>query len=218
MRMGELSRRSGVSVPTIKYYLREGLLPAGTATGRNQADYGDGHLRRLRVIRVLIDVGGVSVTAAREVLAAIDDPDVVGHHLLGVAHHAVAPAARGRRDTEQWRAARAEVDAVVRRRGWAISPDAAALDHVADVICAARALGLDELLAGMDTYADAAELVARHDIGTVVTRAQRGGPGDEQALMVETVITGTVLGESLLTGLRLRAQEATSARTLGNER
>ena len=38
MRIAELSRRSGDSIPSIKFYLREGLLPAGTATGRNQAD------------------------------------------------------------------------------------------------------------------------------------------------------------------------------------
>jgi DNA-binding transcriptional MerR regulator len=215
MRMGELSRRSGVSVPTIKYYLREGLLPAGTATSPNQADYGDGHLRRLRVIRALIDVGGLSVTAAREVLAAVDDPAVTGHALLGVAHRAVAPSRRGRRDTDEWRAARAEAAAVAARRGWRVSPDAPALDQLADVITAARALGLDELLAGIDTYAEAADAVARYDLGTVVTRARRAAPGDEPAQMVETVITGTVLGESLLTGLRLLAQEAASARTFG---
>jgi len=32
MRIGELSRRSGVPVPSIKYYVREGLLPAGERT------------------------------------------------------------------------------------------------------------------------------------------------------------------------------------------
>lgn len=30
MRIGELSRRTGVPVPTIKYYVREGLLPPGS--------------------------------------------------------------------------------------------------------------------------------------------------------------------------------------------
>ena len=29
MRISELSTRSGVAVPTIKYYLREGLVPEG---------------------------------------------------------------------------------------------------------------------------------------------------------------------------------------------
>ena len=38
MRVAELSRRTDVSVASIKYYLREGLLPAGERTGPNQAD------------------------------------------------------------------------------------------------------------------------------------------------------------------------------------
>jgi DNA-binding transcriptional MerR regulator len=219
MRMAELSRRSGVSVPTIKYYLREGLLPTGVVSSPNQADYDDGHLRRLRLIRALVDVGGLSVAAAREVLGAVDDPNVIGHHLLGVAHRAVMPTGRSRRDTDEWRAARVEAATVVERRGWDVSPDAAALDHVADVIAAARALGLDELLGVIDRYADAAEVVAGHDLGTVIARAQRADPDDEmgrQALMVEAVVTGTVLGESMLTGLRLLAQEAASARIFGH--
>ena len=61
MRIAELSTRSGTSIASIKYYLREGLLAPGTPTGRNQADYGEAHLYRLRLIRALIDVGGLSV-------------------------------------------------------------------------------------------------------------------------------------------------------------
>jgi DNA-binding transcriptional MerR regulator len=37
MRIGELSKVTGVPVPTIKYYLREGLLPAGELSSPNQA-------------------------------------------------------------------------------------------------------------------------------------------------------------------------------------
>ena len=96
MRIAELSRRSGTSIPTIKYYLREGLLPAGTATGRNQAEYGEAHRHRLRLIRALIDVGGLSVAAARDVLAAVDAPDLPSHFLLGAAHGSLAAAAAAR--------------------------------------------------------------------------------------------------------------------------
>ena len=63
MRIGELSRRTGVPVPTIKYYVREGLLPAGQLTSPNQASYDDAHERRLRLIRALLDVGGLKVAA-----------------------------------------------------------------------------------------------------------------------------------------------------------
>src|SRR4051812_22378331 len=109
MRVGELSRRSGVPIPTIKYYLREGLLPPGAATAANQADYSEEHLRRLQLIRALIDVGGVSVAAARDVVAALgthaDDP----LELLGAAQSAVAPRHRPDRETADWHAARQRV-------------------------------------------------------------------------------------------------------------
>lgn len=45
MRLAELSRRSGVSTATIKYYLREGLLPPGRQVNPTTAEYDDGHLQ-----------------------------------------------------------------------------------------------------------------------------------------------------------------------------
>ena len=41
MRISELSARTGVPVATIKYYLREGLLPEGERTAPTQATYAD---------------------------------------------------------------------------------------------------------------------------------------------------------------------------------
>lgn len=41
MRMAELSSSSGVPIPTIHFYLREGLLPPGERTSPNQAHYDD---------------------------------------------------------------------------------------------------------------------------------------------------------------------------------
>ncbi|MBP2049813.1 DNA-binding transcriptional MerR regulator [Streptomyces griseochromogenes] len=73
MRLSELSERAGVSLATIKYYLREGLLPPGERVSATQADYGSGHLRRLLLVRALIQVGRVPVAGAREVLATVDD-------------------------------------------------------------------------------------------------------------------------------------------------
>ncbi|TDJ33347.1 MAG: MerR family transcriptional regulator [Gammaproteobacteria bacterium] len=37
----------GVPTTTIKFYIHENLLPAGTRSHRNQATYGEDHLRRL---------------------------------------------------------------------------------------------------------------------------------------------------------------------------
>ncbi|MYU47619.1 MerR family transcriptional regulator, partial [Streptomyces sp. SID7803] len=51
MRLSELSERSGIATATIKYYLREGLLPPGERLSATQAEYDESHLRRLRLVR-----------------------------------------------------------------------------------------------------------------------------------------------------------------------
>lgn len=207
MRIAELSRRSGTSIPSIKYYLREGLLPAGTATGRNQAEYGEGHLFRLRLIRALIDVGGLTVAAAREVLGAVDAPALPPHSLLGAAHSSLNRPRRRDSDDPSWRAARDEVVSMLRRRGWYVEEDCADFDHAADAVAALRALGQEDLLDCLETYADAAELVAARELDIVIARG-------ESARMVEGVVTGTILGEAVLNALRRLAQQDASARRL----
>lgn len=57
MKVSELSTRSGVPISSIKYYLREGLLQSGVRTATNQADYGEPHVRRLRLIRSMTEIG-----------------------------------------------------------------------------------------------------------------------------------------------------------------
>ena len=208
MRIAELSSRSGTSIASIKYYLREGLLAPGASTGRNQADYGDAHLFRLRLIRALIDVGGLSIAAARDVLTAVETPDVPGHHLLGVAHGALDRPHRRDRDNPDWQAARAEVVAMVRKRGWLVPDDCPGFDNAADAVAAMRSLGQEDLLQAFDTYADAAERVADHEVDLVIAR---GDP----ARMVEGVVAGTILGETLLAALRRLAEQAASARRFG---
>ncbi|MEV4415329.1 MerR family transcriptional regulator [Catellatospora sp. NPDC049609] len=206
MKVSELSRISGVSLPTVKYYLREGLLPPGRPMGRNQADYDESHLRRLRLIRALMDVGGLSVAGVRQVLHAVDDTAMPGHHLLGCAHEAIAGVSRADRGTAGWLAARAEAARLVAARGWHVHDRAPALDQLADAIAALRELGQEDMLTLLDGYAEAVEQLARREVGLVLARGDRAG-------MVEGVVTGTVLGEAMLTALRRLAQEHTSATT-----
>ncbi|MFF9473644.1 MerR family transcriptional regulator [Streptomyces roseolus] len=84
MKVSELSRRTGVQVPLIKYYLREGMLPPGRATAANQADYGEDHVRRLRLIRTLIGTRGLSAGATKEILDAITAGEEDLHQVLGI--------------------------------------------------------------------------------------------------------------------------------------
>jgi DNA-binding transcriptional MerR regulator len=53
MRMRELERRSGIGRETIRYYIREGLLPEPARPKRNVARYSDDHVIRLHAIRRL---------------------------------------------------------------------------------------------------------------------------------------------------------------------
>src|SRR5215218_9481436 len=95
MRISELSRVSGVPVATIKYYLREGLLPAGVPTSATSADYDERHVDRLSLIRALVDVGRLPIARVREVVTALDQPPTSWHDLLGAAHGALPPAGDG---------------------------------------------------------------------------------------------------------------------------
>jgi DNA-binding transcriptional MerR regulator len=68
MKISELAEASGTSIPTIKFYIREGLLPAGGTTSRTQARYTDAHLRRLELISILQTELGMTVDKIGEVM------------------------------------------------------------------------------------------------------------------------------------------------------
>ncbi|MBI2955343.1 MAG: MerR family transcriptional regulator [Chloroflexi bacterium] len=53
MRVGELAEATGVSVQTIHYYLREGLLPPPLKTAHNMAYYGPKYVEDIRLIKEL---------------------------------------------------------------------------------------------------------------------------------------------------------------------
>jgi len=202
MRMSELSDRSGVAIPSIKFYQREGLLPGGERTSANQAQYDEGHLARLALVRALIDVGGLSVSSARAVLAAIGKTEMPVEWVFGVAQRAASksiPLA----DVVPSEAAFAEVDALSATRGWAIDAHNPGRPIAARVVETYRAMGHDALIAGLGAYADAADIVAAADLGAVASVSDR-------AAKIETVVVGTVLGDTLFAGLRRMAQQSLS--------
>ncbi|MBV8972657.1 MAG: MerR family transcriptional regulator [Sphingomonadaceae bacterium] len=53
MRMRELEQRSGVGRETIRFYIREGLLPEPARAARNSASYSEAHVERLGLIKRL---------------------------------------------------------------------------------------------------------------------------------------------------------------------
>ena len=71
MTLSELAEAANLPVATVKYYLREGLLPPGTPVTRTRADYSAGHLDRLRLVRALVDAAGLSIADARRIVAVV---------------------------------------------------------------------------------------------------------------------------------------------------
>ena len=72
--IGALADRTGVKVPTIRYYESVGLLPPAPRTDSNRRTYNDEAVRRLRFIRHARDLG-FEIEAIRQLLALADDPD-----------------------------------------------------------------------------------------------------------------------------------------------
>jgi DNA-binding transcriptional MerR regulator len=198
MKMAQLSMTSGVPVATIKYYLREGLLPAGERQGPNQSLYGPEHLRRLRVIRGLIDVGGLSIAAAHQVIDAIDS-DLGLQHTFDIAQRTVSatidPASLSPDSINT-------VDELL--RGWHVSPENPGRLAAARVLQTFTDLGQPDLSGWVPGYAAAALAVAEADLDEIDARADRESK-------TEMVVIGTVLGDALFAALRRAAQEHVSA-------
>ena len=208
MRISELSALSGVSAASIKYYAREGLLPAGERTGYNRTDYTERHLERLRLIRSLLDVGGLPVSAVARVLAAVDDPGLPLGEVLGAAQRAL-PQAIAPPSPE----AVARVEELVAERGWHVHDGNPGVRAVASVLDSYARLGREDLAAVLPRYAEAAAIVAEADLDTVDASVERTGTGRDGA--AQTVVVGTVLGDQVLAGLRRIAQEHAATRRYG---
>jgi DNA-binding transcriptional MerR regulator len=79
LKMSQLAERSGVSVATIKHYLREGLLGDRgqiVRTSRNMAYYPPDFVDRIRLIKRLQEERFMPLRVIREVLADADRPRI----------------------------------------------------------------------------------------------------------------------------------------------
>ncbi|KJK45568.1 hypothetical protein UK23_25845 [Lentzea aerocolonigenes] len=207
MRVGELSKRSGVPVATIKYYLREGLLPAGVLTSPNQAHYDDEHLRRLRLVRALVDVGGLSIASVRDVLVAVDTRDDSLHNKLGTVQEAITQPGSAELDP----LAVKDVQEFFARQGATDCVDVTE-SHVthmlATALSAARSVGHDDFRNLLDPYLEGLKIIARADL-EYITR--HGSPDD----IIEGMVVGTLIGDAVLKAVRRLAHGQVSREVFG---
>ena len=82
--IGQLSRRTGVKVPTIRYYEAMGLIAHDERTAGNQRRYSRAGLERLSFIRHARDLG-LPLGAIRE-LIALDPENHARTHRIAAGH------------------------------------------------------------------------------------------------------------------------------------
>jgi DNA-binding transcriptional MerR regulator len=204
VRISELSRRSGVATATIKYYLREGLLPAGELTAATQAQYDDSHLKRLMLIRALLGPGRLSIATIKEVLEVVDHPPRSPLQLLGEA--SVALSGAGSSDDT----AEAEIEharAIVDQLGWTAAADPAVLGDLARALAAIDQAQLTLISGGVQRYGRILAELAEAEVATV--------PMDSPEAAVRQAVLGTILIEPLLLALRRLALQNASGRRFG---
>jgi DNA-binding transcriptional MerR regulator len=210
MRISELSRRSGVSVPTLKFYLRERLLAPGTRTARNQAEYGDEHLARLDLIRALQADAGLSLGAIKRVLYAVSAQENAGSAIgAGIAalEQSRLPPSEIDVDSAEFDDAWIILERAARSVGWKLDrTHPAAKDATSALAAIRRAIPqyvVDEHR--LARYADIARQIADIEI------PERWAPSEDPHGWMKYALLGTYMFEPLILALRRIAHQQRSA-------
>ena len=200
MRMSELSRAAGVPVATIKYYLREGLLPPGEQTSATQARYDDQHVRRLRLVRALTDVGGLSLAAVRDVLGALSTGADASAGLVAEAVERLPPAVPQDIDVSE------AIDACA-LLGWSVDPRSRALRQLQAAMEGARAAGLACSPERLQIYGEPLRRIAHEEL--------LGSPRESPEDAAQYAVVGTLMFEPVILALRRLAHQVEAGPILG---
>lgn len=201
MKISELSNRSSVSVPTIKFYIREGLLPPGTRTSRNQADYGPPHLARLALIRSLRDDAGLPLEMIARALRAADE---TGQDFVVAAIDALErPAGVSvETDSEEYKQALDAIVGLALARGWEVSSRDVSVRNAARALAIVMRSFSTQDAEALTRYFDVAEQIAACEI------PDDWAPEASRDDALAYAVLGTVLFEPLILALRRMAHVA----------
>ena len=200
MRLAELCAATSVPSATVKYYLREGLLPAGEWVSARRAEYGPEHVERLRLIRALVDGAQLSIDGVRRIVEAIEQPPPSQHDFFGVAQQAIngpPPEVEVAEETLE----------ALRRLGWS-GCEPLALAHLQAALDTASRAGFAVTGERLMAYGQALRDVARYDLDALMADPAVQTPSGA----LRHVAVGTVVTDPVLVALRRLAQEQESER------
>ena len=121
MWISELSDRTRVPIDMINHYLRIGVLPRGRPIADRRSEYDETHVERLRLIRAMIEVGGMRLDSVRRVFDSVDESQSSLRDALGQAHYELSR--HFIEDNEPTAGSLATVDGVIARQDWHIAED-----------------------------------------------------------------------------------------------
>lgn len=218
MRLAELSQRSGVPRSTIKFYLREKILPPGTSHGRNQATYEPKHLERLSLVTALREVAGLSLEVIARVTKELDrgwdGGDPIGEALLAI----YKPPRRRRTDDEdaELAAVRAEVRDFLHALPWTTDDERHYFaDELADTLVQVRRwLFPDYPVSALGPLAAVAWRLSEVEFANAPggARVPVRAHDDDVAEPTRRAIVATVLFERIFAALRRCANSSRSMR------
>lgn len=166
MQLKELSKLSGISSASIKFYRREGLLNPGENRHPTLAAYSQEHLVRLDLISTLRKVVGLSIEQIRTLVKAIDDPAISFLDLLGMTQSLVLGYDFNETPEHPLTASTME------RKNWP-NTDSDARNAVNAQLASMEQLGIELQVEVVSGYADAVEHVARQDLRFITPDADR---------------------------------------------
>ncbi|MBE0608502.1 MAG: MerR family transcriptional regulator [Dehalococcoidia bacterium] len=200
MKISELSDQTGVSIATLKFYLREGLLRPGTLSAPNQADYGEAHVRRARLVRALREVAHLRIAQIAAIAGALDRGEEL-YEVMGVTVDSLGerPAAF----TPAQQAAADDVDRLLATLGLPVREESLARQQLVVSFEAVREMLFPGLpVEALVPYARAAEDVVRAEVA-----ATPGIFAAEPELVLERAVLGLTLFEPILLAFRRLTHE-----------
>lgn len=211
MKISELSARTGVTIPTLKFYLREGLLPQGELSSPNQAEYGEAHVRRAALIRALREIAGLSIARIGAIVDALEGGEAT-YEVLGSAVDSLGGAAAGELTPEQ-EAIGVELDAMLERLGLPTRPESLARHQLIRAFETAREM----LFPGAPVemlmiYAQPMMEIAKYE------RAATPGLFEQDPeKTIELAVAGLALFEPIMLAFRRLTHEAILAGQVGED-
>lgn len=195
VRLTDLSRQADIPLKTLLLYQSLDLLPAVT-------EYSERHVRRAVLVRTLIDVGGLSYAAARNLVRHMDGAHPPVNELFGAIQRALPVAGSAPQDDQEWARAREQAHALVEARHWKVSSTNPGWQPLTQALVVYNWLGQQAPQRLLEAYAEALESAVRTEVGHICRH-------EDSDSAVSELVVWTVLGDVVTSALRHLLHEHT---------